>query len=275
MEGPKRMPMTLYPAIDLLQGRCLRPMQSRQIAPEAAAPERDDPLAAARRWKDVGAAWLHVVDLDGALAGEPRQLSIVRALIAETGLALQVGGGLRTEADVAAAFEAGAARVVLEPAAGRNPELLAGCLARWNERIALAVDSRRGEQTVAGWLEILSEPALGFASRMARVGVQTLVVTNVERAGTGPLVGGERVGLTALREALPETRLIAAGNFATLDDLRWLRTTGIDGAVLGRALYDGELDLAVALAAVAEDDSSATEGGATIAVDEEENPETA
>jgi phosphoribosylformimino-5-aminoimidazole carboxamide ribotide isomerase len=241
------MPMTLYPAIDLLRGRRMhhgQPPAGPDAGPEAAG---DDPLEVARGWKDVGATWLHVVDLDGALVGQPKHLDVLRALVEQTGLLLQVGGGLRTEADVAAVFATGAARVVLEPAAGRNPELLAGCLARWDERIVVTVDARGGQFTVAGWLEILSEPALGFAERMARVGVRTLLVTNIGREE--PPASGDRVGLTALREALPETRLIAAGNFTTLDDIRWLAASGMDGTVLGRALAEGTLDLAAALAA--------------------------
>jgi phosphoribosylformimino-5-aminoimidazole carboxamide ribotide isomerase len=245
------MPMTLYPAMDLLRGRRMRhgqPLPGPDAGPDAGLDAAgDDPLAVARGWKEAGASWLHVVDLDGALAGQPQHLDVVRALAEQTGLSLQVGGGLRTEADVAAVFAAGAARVVLEPAAGRNPELLAGCLARWDERIVVAVDARGGQLTVAGWLEILSEPALGFASRMASVGVRTLLVTNIAREETA--TSGDRVGLAALREALPVTRLIAAGDFASLDDIRWLAASGIDGAVLGRALADGTLGLAAALGA--------------------------
>jgi phosphoribosylformimino-5-aminoimidazole carboxamide ribotide isomerase len=238
------MAMTLYPAMDLLHGKRLRHGRTGE-----AAGADGEPLAVASAWKDAGAEWLHVVDLDGALAGQPKHLDAVHALAEQTGLSLQVGGGLRTEADVAAAFEAGAARVVLEPAAGRNPELLAGCLARWGDKIVLSVDSRGGQLTVAGWLEILSEPALGFASRMAQVGVRTLLVTNVEREGAASqAASGDRVGLAALREALPDTRLIAAGEFASLDDIRWLAGVGMDGAVLGRALDDGTLELVAALA---------------------------
>jgi phosphoribosylformimino-5-aminoimidazole carboxamide ribotide isomerase len=267
------MPLTLYPAIDLLHGRRMRHARAEigaetgPVAEPAAEPsaEDDDPLVVARRWRDAGATWLHVVDLDGALAGQPKHLDVICALAQQTGLALQVGGGLRTEADVAAVFEAGAARVVLEAAAGRNPELLAGCLARWGEAIALSVDARGGQLTVAGWLDILSEPALGYASRMAQVGVRTLLVTNVARedtaaradtvgqAGTEGQVGKDgqlgQVGLTALREALPHTRLIAAGDIATLDDIHWLARVGMDGAVLGRALAEGALDIAAALEA--------------------------
>lgn len=244
--------MTLYPAIDLLGGRCVRLRQGDYAQPQVFD---DDPVAVARRWREAGAEWLHIVDLDGALAGEPKHLEVVRAIAEATGVPLQVGGGLRSEAAVEAAFEAGVQRVILGSAAAREPELLAGCLARWGERIAVSVDSRGGQLTVAGWLEVLAESALVFAKRMAWVGVRTLVVTNVERDGM--LAGSDTAGLVELREALPETLLIAAGGITSPDDVRWLAGAKTDGAVLGRALYEGTLDLAAALRITAEMDSDA------------------
>ena len=235
--------LTLYPAIDLLGGRCVRLMQGDY---EQSTVYDEDPVAVACRWRDLGAEWLHVIDLDGAMTGELRHLDVLRAIVEVTSLPVQIGGGLRTEDTVAAVFDAGAARVILGTAAARNPEMLAGCLARWGERVAVSVDARGGQVTVAGWLEVLSESALVFAERMARVGVQTLIITNVERDGT--LAGSDTQGLGRLRAALPDTRLIAAGGLATVDDVRWLAGAGLDGAVLGRALYEGSLDLAEALA---------------------------
>jgi phosphoribosylformimino-5-aminoimidazole carboxamide ribotide isomerase len=235
------MPLTLYPAMDLLDGRCVR-LRTVDDAPTQVAD--DDPVEVARRWRDAGAEWLHLVDLNGALAGKPTHLAVVAAIAEATGLPIQLGGGLRSEDDVAAAFDAGAARVVLATAAAHEPELLAGCLARWNERIAVSVDARGGQVTAGGWLEVLSEPALGFARRMAQVGVCTLVVTNIERGATPT---GGTVHLTQLRASLPSTRLIAAGNLATLEDLRWLIELGFDGIVVGRPLHEGTLDLAEAL----------------------------
>jgi phosphoribosylformimino-5-aminoimidazole carboxamide ribotide isomerase len=234
--------MTMYPAIDLLGGRCVRLRQGDYAQAQIFD---DDPVAAALRWKHAGAEWLHVVDLDGARAGEPKHLALVRAMVDATNLPLQLGGGLRTEAAVSAAFAAGAQRVVLGTAAARSPELLAACLARWGERVTVAVDSRGGQVTVAGWLEELPDSALSFARRMARFGVRTLVVTSVERDGM--LAGGDAAGLAELRAALPAIRLIAAGGVASLDDLRRLARVGVDGVVLGRALYEGALDLAEAL----------------------------
>lgn len=254
--------LTLFPAIDVLGGRCVR---LRDGDSSLARIFDDDPVAVAKRWRETGAEWLHVIDLDGALAGEPKHLDVVRSIADATGLPLQVGGGLRTEDAVAAVFEAGAARVILGAEAAREPELLAGCLARWRDHVAVSVDSRGGQVTAAGWFEVLSESAMDFAKRMALVGVQTLLVTNVGRDVM--LAGSDAAGLEALRKALPETRLIAAGGFSSLDDVRWLAAVGMDGAVLGRALYDGTLDLAEALS-VADGEAepcAAGEGDATVA----------
>ena len=234
--------LTLYPAVDLLGGRCVRLRQGDYAQSQVFD---DDPVAVAQRWKQAGAEWLHVIDLDGARAGEPKHLEVVRAIVEATKLLVQLGGGMRTEDTVAAAFDMGVARVILGTAAVREPELLARCVARWGERVAVSVDARGGQLAVAGWLEVTSESTLTFARRMAQVGVRTLVVTNVERDGM--LAGSDTATLAELRAALPETYLIAAGGLASLDDVRWLASAELDGAVLGRALYEGALDLAQAL----------------------------
>src|SRR5262249_21634544 len=154
--------LTLYPAIELLGGRCLA--LGENTATQAHA-YTGDPLEVARRWQDLGPAWLHVVDLDGTLKGAPQQLDIVRSLASETSLLLQIGGGLRTEADVAAAFAAGAARVVLGAEEARKPALLSGCLAQWGEQVAVSLDAHGDSMMVAGWFEIGAEPVVSFARR--------------------------------------------------------------------------------------------------------------
>jgi phosphoribosylformimino-5-aminoimidazole carboxamide ribotide isomerase len=238
----KRGLITLYPAIDLLGGRCVRLRQGDYAQANVID---DDPLAVARRWQAAGAQWLHIVDLDGARAGRPVHLEVVARIAEVTGLLVQLGGGLRTERDVAAALDAGVARVILGTAAARDPELLARCLVRWGERIAVGVDARDGRVAISGWLETTGESALDLARRMIDMGARTLVVTSIERDGT--LAGGDTTGLHGLRVALPGARLIAAGGIATLTDVRSLVRLGLDGAVLGRALYVGALDLAEAL----------------------------
>lgn len=234
--------LTLYPAIDLLGGRCVRLRQGDYAQADIFG---DDPIAVARRWQSEGAAWLHIVDLDGAREGKPVHLPIVSAIASTTGLPIQLGGGLRTLSDVTAAFDSGAARVILGTTAVRNPVTLAEALARWGERIAVGVDAREGRVAVAGWRESTEESPLDVARRMVEMDVHTLVVTSIERDGT--LAGGDTAALRTLREALPATRLIAAGGLATSEDIRALARLRLDGAVLGRALYAGTLNLAEAL----------------------------
>ena len=255
--------LTLYPAIDLLGGRCVRLRQGDYAQVRVFD---EDPLAVAARWQAAGAAWLHLVDLDGARTGQPAHLHVVRAVTQATGLPVQFGGGLRTLDAVAEAFAAGAARILLGTAAVRDPELLAACLTRWGERISVSVDARGDQVAVAGWLEVATEPATDFARRMADAGVRTLIVTDIERDGT--LAGSNGGRLTALRALLPEVTLIAAGGVSSLDDIRLLARARLDGAVLGRALYEGTLDLAEALR-VAREERPAE---ASAAASQEETP---
>lgn len=239
--------MQLYPAIDLLGGRCVR---LRQGDYGAVTVFDDDPVAVARRWQAAGARCLHVVDLDGAREGHPAQLDVVRVIARETNLPVQLGGGLRTIEDVASAFDAGVARVILGTAAVRDEATLAACLAQWGERVAVSIDARGDAVTVAGWLESVAETLTDVAARMVRLGVRTLILTDVERDGT--LAGSPGPRLLRLRAHLPQVALIAAGGIASLDDLRRLARARIDGAILGRALYTGAIDLAEALRVAAE-----------------------
>jgi phosphoribosylformimino-5-aminoimidazole carboxamide ribotide isomerase len=156
-----------------------------------------------------------------------------------------MGGGLRDEADIAAVLDHGATRVVLGTAAASDAELLETCLARWGERIAVSIDARGDAVTVAGWLESASETVDGFAARMVSAGVSTLLMTEMNRDGT--LAESASARLLRLRAAHPAVRLIAAGGITTEEHIRQLANAGVNGVVLGRALYDGTLDLAAAL----------------------------
>lgn len=246
-------PMTIYPALDLLDGRAVRITRNADGQTVVAD---DDPIALARRWQAAGATWLHVVDLDGAREGGVRHAETLRAIADATGLRMQVGGGVRSEDDVATAFAAGASRVTLATAAVRDAAegeaTLAACLTRWGDAIAVSVDAHDGQITVGGWLPWATGRATDFAQAMARLGVRTLIVTNLGSDGSlEPGMDGAYALLTELRAALPEIALIAAGGVATLDDLRRLAALGVAGVVVGRALYDGAFDLADALAVAA------------------------
>ncbi len=222
----------LYPAIDLLGGRLVHALRDSD-SDGALALAIDDPIAAALRWRDQGAQWLHLVDLDGAREDAPRQLEIIRAIIQATGLPAQVAGGMHDMASVEAALDAGAERVVLSGATPDDQALVAECVARWGKRIAVALEARDGLVTVAGWLPSDAATALDVALAMGYLGVETLLFTSVTTSGESDAL------LSALRRAAPGMRLIAGGAVSSLDYLRRLFTLGMDGVLLGRALYAG------------------------------------
>lgn len=251
----------LYPAIDLLGGRCVRLLRGSF---DAVSVFDDDPVRMAQHWRDEGATWLHVVDLDGAREGEPRHLEVLRGIVSATGLPVQFSGGLRSMAAIEQAFDAGAARVTLGTAAVRDRALLLACLARWGGRLAVSIDARGGKLAVAGWLQSVAETAAEFAQSVAALGVRTLVVTNVDRDGT--LSGADDALMANLRATLPDVQLIAAGGIASLDDVRRLAALGMNGVVLGRALYEGALSLPEALRLIAK---STAEGVRPVSAGEE------
>ena len=251
------MSLTIYPALDILRGRAVRQEETSAGIPGLVD---DDPIAIASRWREAGATWLHLIDLEGTLRGGPESLDLLKRVVAETGLAVQFGGGVRTEANVAAAFDAGAARVIVSAENARGGQLLDKCLARWGDRIAVSIDTRDGRVTVAGWLQSVSESALDFARRIVEAGARTLILTNMR--GVDGSDAQQIDALVEARVALPETTLIAAGGFTTLEDARRLARVGIDGLVLGRPLYDGAVDLAEALRA-AQEATAASDGDAT------------
>jgi phosphoribosylformimino-5-aminoimidazole carboxamide ribotide isomerase len=241
----------LYPAIDLLGGRCVRLAQGDFARVSVFG---DDPVAMARHWREQGAEWLHVVDLDGAREGEPRHLETLRAMFEATGALIQYSGGLRTVASVEAALAAGAARMALGTAAVRDRPLLEACLEHWSERVAVSLDVRGGCLAVAGWLQSVAEEPSAFAAEMVALGVRTLIITSVDRDGT--LAGADDDLLQVLRAGAPGVRLIGGGGVASLADVTRMAALGMDGVLLGRALYDGAVSLPQALAAVAAEEET-------------------
>jgi phosphoribosylformimino-5-aminoimidazole carboxamide ribotide isomerase len=237
--------MTIYPAIDLRAGRCVRLYQG---AFERETVYGDDPVAVARGFEAAGARWLHVVDLDGARAGRPVQADLVAAICAAVGIPVQVGGGLRDAAAVDAVLAAGAARAVLGTVAVQEPETAQAICRAHPGRIAIGLDAREGRLRVAGWTEGSEVTAASLAGRVAELGGAALVYTDVGRDGTeqGPDLDGTRA--VARAAGVP---VIAAGGVGSLDHVRAvaaLAAEGIAGLVIGRALYTGAVRLADALA---------------------------
>lgn len=232
-----RRVFTVYPAIDVLEGRVVRLREGRR---EHVTVEGGDPGAAAARFTEAGASWLHLVDLDGAFAGTP-DLGLVRR-VAAAGVPVQVGGGYRSPELVGAALDAGAARVLLGTAA-LDEATLREAVERFGDSVAVAVDVRDGDVVVEGWTASGGLSAAALARRCAALGVARLLVTATRRDGT--LAGPDLDLLAGVLEAgLP---VIAAGGVSSLDDLLALRELGCEGAVAGSALWLERFTLAEAV----------------------------
>ena len=238
--------MLIVPAIDLKHGRCVRLVEGRA---DSATVFGDDPVQMARRFAAAGAERLHVVDLDGAFDGRPRQAALIAAIATAVPVPIQVGGGLRDLAALGAVLDAGARWAILGTSAARDPGLLAAACQAWPERILVGVDAVDGRVAVEGWTEVVPLLALDLARRARAAGAGAIVYTDVRRDGTGR---GPNLEATAALAAGAGCPVIASGGVAGLDDLVALAgIPGVVGAVVGRALYTGAIDLRAALAAVA------------------------
>jgi phosphoribosylformimino-5-aminoimidazole carboxamide ribotide isomerase len=232
----------IYPAIDLRDGRCVRLVEgdfSRETVFDA------DPAAAARRWADAGAEWLHVVDLDGAVAGQPVNLPAIAAIRAAVDMPIQLGGGLRSLANLEDAFAAGISRTILGTVALQDPELVAAAVDRWGDAIAVGLDARDGKLATRGWLDQSDALAVDVAQALASAGVQHFIFTDIRRDGT---LSGPNLETLADLIATVDAGFIASGGVGTLADIEAAREVGAAGAIVGRALYDGRVDLADAIA---------------------------
>jgi phosphoribosylformimino-5-aminoimidazole carboxamide ribotide isomerase len=244
--------MIVYPAIDLRAGRCVRLVEgdfARETTYDA------DPVAAARRWADAGARWLHVVDLDGAVVGEPVNIEAIRRIRHAVDLSIELGGGLRLPQHLDAAFDAGIDRCILGTAAIRSPEFVHEAVVRWGDRIAVGLDARDGRLAADGWLDQTDLRATTIAADLQAAGVRHFIYTDIARDGT---LAGPNLPALAEMIATLQTGVISSGGIGALDDVRRVRQTGAAGVIIGRALYDGRVDLAEAIAVAAEAAPSAS-----------------
>jgi phosphoribosylformimino-5-aminoimidazole carboxamide ribotide isomerase len=240
------MPFELWPAIDLKGGQVVRLAEGDMAR---ATVYGDDPAAVATAFARAGATRLHVVDLEGAFAGESRNAAAVEAILGATRAIVQVGGGIRTRARIDAWLTAGVARVVLGTAALEDPDLVREACAAHPGRIVVAVDARDGRVATRGWAEVSTLAATDLARRFEDAGVAALLFTDIARDG---LLAGPNVGATAALAAAVAIPVLASGGVCALADLEALRQhPGIAGVVVGRALYEGRFTLEEALEASA------------------------
>ena len=233
--------MTIYPAIDIKGGRCVRLTQGRADQETVYA---SNPAEVAAQFRAAGSDWVHVVDLDGAFAGEPQNLSVVQA-IAALGMKVELGGGLRTRASVERALGFGVSRVVIGTRAAESEAFVAELVQAFGDRIAIGIDAKNGQVAVKGWVDTTGLGALAFARRMDVLGVRTLIYTDIGTDGmmTGPNLAAQAAMLEAV-----QCRVIASGGVSRRDDVLELAKlaqhhANLDGVIVGKALYEQRVEL--------------------------------
>lgn len=235
--------MTVYPAIDLKQGRCVRLVQGDM---NRATVYGEDPAAVAESFRQKGAQWLHVVDLDGAFAGDSVNFDAVRAIVAAAGVPVQLGGGLRSMAQLERVFGIGVSRAILGTAALEDHDFLKNAVGQYGDKIAVGIDARGGRVAVRGWAETTDVEPLALALEVRDLGVSTVIYTDISRDGmlTGP-------NFESTQRLIRETGLsvIVSGGVAELKHVRRSREIGAAGVIIGKALYAGAVKLEDAIEA--------------------------
>ncbi|MDD2619630.1 MAG: 1-(5-phosphoribosyl)-5-[(5-phosphoribosylamino)methylideneamino]imidazole-4-carboxamide isomerase [Syntrophomonadaceae bacterium] len=238
--------MIIYPAIDLKEGQCVRLVQGRASDKTVYS---DSPSSMARCFQELGAAWLHIVDLDGAFSGKPGNLQAIESIAAAVSLKFQVGGGLRSLEDVERVLRLGAQRVIIGSRAVTSPDFVKMLLDKFGaEKIVLGLDAKDGMVAVDGWVSTSNFKAVELGLQMKSLGIKRVVFTDISRDGVlkGP-------NLASIEEMARKTGLeiIASGGVSSLENIKALKAmedTGVSGAIIGKALYDGMLNLSDALA---------------------------
>ncbi len=229
--------MLIYPAIDIKNGKCVRLTQGLINEEKKYF---DDPVEAAKLWQSQGAKVLHIVDLDGAFEGSPKNLSIIKSIIKEVDIPVQVGGGIRSLAAIEALLEAGAARAILGTKALEDKEMLTEAVKRFGDRIVVSIDAKGGYVATEGWVKTSELTVLQFVKALEDIGVATVVYTDIARDGM--LMGPDIEGLMAIKQAAA-IKVIASGGISSQADLDKLKELAVEGAIVGKALYEGKLKL--------------------------------
>jgi phosphoribosylformimino-5-aminoimidazole carboxamide ribotide isomerase len=237
------MSIEVIPAVDLRGGRCVRLLQGKASAETVFS---DDPVAMAERWEAEGAPRLHVVDLDGAFGGAPVQTATIREIVRAVSIPVEVGGGLRSPEHLQVVLDAGARWVVVGTRAALDPAFLGEICRRFEDRIIVGVDASDGRVAVDGWTRVLDLEAVALARDAAAAGAATIIYTDIARDGTE---GGPNVWSTRAVARAAGIPVFASGGVGSLEDIRQLAAIpGVDGVIVGRALYTGAVSLRAALA---------------------------
>jgi len=233
--------MILFPAIDLYDHKVVRLVKGDYNQMTVYS---DDPLATAKNIESMGGKWLHLVDLEGAKDGTTPNFDIVTTIARETGLQVEIGGGIRNFETIEKYLDAGVSRVILGTKAVMDKTFLEDAVFKWGDKIAVGVDAKDGKVAVKGWLEVLNVDMLDFLEELRNIGVKTAIVTDISKDGA---MKGTNLPLYERLSQLGGIDITASGGVSTLDDLRALKAMDIYGAILGKAMYNGAIDLKDAL----------------------------
>ena len=234
--------MRLYPAIDIKEGRCVRLCQGQF---DQVRVYGDSPADMARRWEEKGASYLHLVDLDGAKSGRSVNAGCIREIVKAVRIPVQLGGGIRSFSDVEEVLKLGVSRVIIGTKAVKEPDFVREAVSRFGAgQIAVGIDAKDGMVAVQGWEEISRISAAKLAVQMRDQGVLTVIYTDISRDG---MLGGPNIEATKALAGVSGLQVIASGGVSCMEDLRRIREAGIDGAVIGKALYEEKIDLAEAV----------------------------
>lgn len=237
--------MIIYPAIDIRGGRCVRLTEGRFDAETVFA---DDPAEMALKWAALGAEYLHLVDLDGALAGESKNGAVVERILQNVKIPVQLGGGIRNLATIDKLLSLGVSRVILGSVAVKNPQLVEEACRKYPGHIAVGIDAKNGEAAIEGWGQGGGVAAVELAQKMAQYGVDKIIYTDISRDG---MLSGVNVEATAALARACGVPIIASGGVASLEDIRRVKSVedgGVCGCIIGKAIYTGAVDLKAALA---------------------------
>ena len=242
--------MIIYPAIDIRGGRCVRLTEGRFDAETVFA---DDPAEMALKWAGLGAEFLHLVDLDGALAGEGKNVPVIERILQSVNIPVQLGGGIRNLETIEKLLALGVTRLILGSAAVKNPQLVEEACKKYPGHIAVGIDAKNGEVAIEGWGKGSGVAATELAKKMAAYGVETIIYTDISRDG---MLSGVNVEATAALARACGVPIIASGGVASLEDIRRVKAVeadGVQGCIIGKAIYTGAVDLKEALALAKEE----------------------
>ena len=236
--------MDVLPAIDLIDGKCVRLIQGQY---DKQITYKDNPVAQAAEFVQAGSTWLHIVDLDGAKAGRPVNTTAVKAIVeADTGLTIELGGGIRDEAGISTMLEIGVDRLIIGTSAVKDFKWFTEMANKFPNKLALGLDGRGSNVSVAGWLEESQQTILDFAKMAADLPISAIIYTDITRDG---MLSGPNLERTKTLIDTVNVPIVAAGGVTKIDDINNLKQIGAAGAIIGRALYEGAIDLAQAVAA--------------------------